>query len=292
MSTVIDITKPIQKELIWRVLEPILLGSFANLLVNIAFNPLNFSKWWSLSEFIVAILLCICITEINRLLERKIESYYSWTLEPAKRFLCNLFFLTLSVAFVVNVLGNLYVLAIGDSFYTFGEMVTINLMTFLMAFLLTIFRWTAHFFTKWKGAEVVLNESNTRFNSLIAELNEENEVITLTKSNRDYILNIIDVRMALLEFGVVKVYMSNDDFYVFNGSLSKLASLLPERLFFPVTRNMIVHKKTIHSISSASYGKIELQIEGVLSKSMTVHVSRLKASSFRKWYNSISGINS
>ena len=287
-----EITKLTQNKFVWRVLEPILLGSIANLLVNIAFNPLHFNRWWSLSEFVVAILLCAFITEINRLLEHKIENYYSWTLEPAKRFLCNLFFLTLSVAFVVNVLGNLYVLAIGDSFYTLGEMVTINLMTFLVAFLLTIFRWTTHFFTKWKGAEVVLNESNTRFNSLIAELNEENEMITLTKSNKDYILNIIDVRIALLEFGVVKAYMSKGDFYVFHGSLSRLASLLPERLFFPVTRNMIVHKKAIHSISSASYGKVELQIIGVSSKSMTVHVSRLKAASFRKWYNSSSAPNS
>ena|GEM_PF-2286648 len=268
----------------WRILEPILLGSLANIFVNIAFNPSNPDS--SLREFIVAILLCIPITELNRFIDIRLENKYSWTINPKKRFFYNLLYLTLSLIFSLNVLGNLYMWVVDYSFYEWHELLTINLITFFTAFLLTVFKWTAHFYRKWKITELDLNSSNEKFSELTSKLDTSKKSITLQKMNSQFKSSVEDIRIAKSEFEVVKVFMENGEFYIFNGTLSKLASLLPEHLFFPVTRNVLLHREMIISISSSTYGKILVEIKQISGGDNKLTVSRPKASTFRKWYNS------
>ena len=97
--------------------------------------------------------------------------------------------------------------------------------------------------------------------------------------------------MIKSQFGIVKVFMANDDWYVFEGTLTKLDPLLPEHLFFRATRNIIVHRQQILSISSASFGKILVKIKEPQTDDLAVFVSRLKAAAFRKWYHSSSPTN-
>ncbi|MEM9647195.1 MAG: hypothetical protein AAF969_01860, partial [Bacteroidota bacterium] len=77
----------------WRFAEPLLLGCFANILVNFIFKPNN--PDFILQEFITAIAFSILFTEINRFIDGKLELRIPWTRQLGKRFICQLSFLTL-----------------------------------------------------------------------------------------------------------------------------------------------------------------------------------------------------
>ena len=272
----------------WRILEPLLLGFSANLVVNIIFKPSEPSEWLSKTEFLVAFIFCIPITEVNRFVGIKLEAKYNWDIEIKKRFFYQLLYLTLILLFIVNVLGRVYHWFIGDAFYSNEEILIINLVVFIIALLLVIIKWAAQFYNKWKFSDSNLKKSNIELDQLLSKLEHTNRSIKLQRKSSDYITNIDTIRIAKSEFGIVKVYMENHEAFVFHGTLSKLASLLPEHLFFPVTRNMIIHYDKVISMSSSTYGKISIKIQDPDSKEEEVIVSRLKASKFRTWYNSSS----
>ncbi|WP_411030694.1 LytTR family transcriptional regulator DNA-binding domain-containing protein [Spongiimicrobium sp. 3-5] len=273
----------------WRLLEPILLGSVANMVVNFVFDPSN--PDFILKEFLVAIAFSVPITELYRLIDLRLEKKYSWTISPKKRFGYNLLYLTLALLFTINVLGNAYIVIIGDDFYTWQELLTINLITFFVALLLTLVKWTTHFYKKWKLTAMDLDKSDQKFNELSSKLDPKSHSIKLLRKNDEYISQVKDIRMAKSEFGVVKVFMVNGEFYIFHGTLSKLASLLPEELFFPVTRSLIIHHQIIISIASSTYGKVSVKVEEMDIDISNVTVSRPKASTFRKWYHSTLTLN-
>lgn len=266
----------------WRILEPVLLGVVANILINYIFNPSDPDS--NLDEFVVAILFSALITELNRFINGKLENKYSWTTAPDKRFMYNLFYLALSLFFILNVIGNIYMWLAHDSFYDWNEMLTINLITFLIALLLTIFKWTAHFYKRWRHTEQNLDVSNRKFNELSSKIDETDLLIDLQIGQKHLKTKSSDIKMGKSEFGITKVYKADDEFYIFQGTLSKLDSLLPDNMFFRATRDVILHRDTIVSISSASYGKVLLETNIINIGDLTV--SRPKASAFRKWYNS------
>lgn len=274
----------------WRVLEPLLLGFVSNLAVNIIFNPSAPSKWWSIEELIVAILFCTLITEANRFVEKKIESKYNWRTGAKKRFFYQLLNVAIILIFLVNVIGRIYHWLIDDEFYMLSEVIIINLIVFIITFFLVIFKWTSHFYKEWKTSQINLEKTNVKFEKLASKLQQTNESIKLRKKNSDHIVNAKDLRVIKSDFGVVKVFMINKEWYIFQGTLSKITSLLPENLFFPVTRNMIVHFEQIISLTSSTYGKIQVKLKDTNSTEIDITVSRLKASAFRKWYHSTSSI--
>jgi len=275
----------------WLIFETILLGFIANLLINIIFNPSNPDNWWSITELIVAILFCLPITLANRFIENKLEAKFNWTIDTRKRFFYQLLYVTIIILFIVNVIGRIYFLIIDDPFFTKSEILIINLVVFIITLLLVIFKWALHFYKKWKNSEVNFKETNLKFEELKFKLRSSNKSLRLQKQNRDYITSVEEVRQVKSEFGVVRVYMKNGDSYIFQDTLSKIASLLPENKFFHLTRNMIAHHKQIISIKSSTYGKVLVKLKDVNLEENEIFVSRLKASTFRKWYNSISSLN-
>ena len=275
----------------WLIVESILLGFIANLLINLFFNPGNPKDWWSIPELIIAILFCIPITFSNRVIENKLEAKFNWTTDTGKRFFYQLLYLTIIVLITVNVIGRIYHWIIEEPFYTNSEILIINLVVFIMTLLLVIFKWALHFYKKWKISEVNLKETNLKFEELRYKSRRSNKSLRLQKRNSDYIISVEEVRLVKSEFGVVRVYMKNGDSFFFKDTLSKIASLLPEDRFFQLTRNMIAHYTQIVSIESATYGKVLVRLKDVSFEENEIFVSRLKASAFRKWYNSISSSN-
>ena len=275
----------------FRISEPILLGFFSNLIVNIVFNPTEPNKWWSRQEIIVAIIFCTLITESNRFVEKKLETKYQWNVDTKKRFLFQLFYVSLILLFLVNVLGRIYHWLIGDEFYLLNEIIIINLIIFIITFFLVVFKWTSFFYKKWKTSEINLQENKVKIEKLSSNIKQANASIKVRKKNSDYFVKAENVRIVLSELGVVKVFTNTNESYTFNGTLNKISSLLPENLFFPVTRNSIVHHQQIISLTPSTYGKIEVKIKNNHSKESVITVSRLKAAAFRKWYHSTSSIN-
>jgi hypothetical protein len=275
----------------WRVAEPLFLGSLSNILINFIFNPSNPVNWWSSKEFIVAVLFCIPITESNRFIGNKLETKFNWVLHAKKRFIYQLLYVSIVILFFLNVIARVYLWILDDTFFARYEILIINLIVFLITLLLVIFKWAAHFLKRWKNSEANLKKTNLKFEELTSNIKRTNQSIKLRNKNNDYIKGVKEIRVVKIEYGIVRVFIRTSDTYVFNGTLSQMASLLPKNIFFQVSRNLIVHKEQITSITPSSYGKILVKLKEINSEEKEITVSRLKASAFRKWYNSTSSLN-
>lgn len=266
---------------VWRILQPVLLGSLANIIVNYVFNPSE--PDFFLDEFVVAILLSVPITELNFHIDRRLEKSYSWTRSFTKRFFLHLGLLTFCTLFVLNVIGNLYIwLTVGNDFYSFGEMLVINLSLFLVLFLMTFFNWGVSFYRKWKKTERTLEHSQMEIEKLSTNLKETSQEITFQQGKKQIKVAAAEVLIAKSEHGIVRVW-TKEGSAIFSGTLQNLQLALPDSLFFPVSRNVSVQREMIKSISSSTYGKVDVEIKDQHDK---ITVSRQKASSFRKWYKS------
>ena len=268
----------------WRIIEPILLGSIVNIIINAIFNPSDPALWWSKTEFVVAILFCTPITEINRFIEKKLTKKLR-VITSYKFFLYQLLILSFSMLLILNIFGRIYHWLISDEFYKWDEIFVINLIVFLISFLLVAFKWAIRFYKQLKITKGNLDKSNREVNKLSSKLNHSDQTVVLKKRQGDYNVKVNTIRIALIEYGSVKVFDCENVFYSYKGSLSELAELLPENLFYQVARNIIVHREVIKSISSLSYGKILIEINHYGSNIDEATVSRPKASSFRKWYH-------
>ncbi len=268
----------------WRVLEPIILGTIANITINYIFDPKN--PDFVLDEFLFAFVFATIVTEINHKINTRLDKKYSWTHNLGKRFSLHLAYLTITLLFLLNVIGNLYLWIIGDGFHTLREILIINLSVFVIALFLTFLKWSIHFYQNWRSTEHHLNDYTQKFDDLKSEIIKSEQMIELQKGNSLYKINASDIIYAKIEHGIVWVYFDKTNKGVFHGTLNNLKQLLPDYLFYQVNRNIVIHKDGILAISSSTYGKIDVELkEEVLGNSL-VTVSRPKASSFRKWYNS------
>ncbi len=269
----------------WRFLEPILLGSIANIVINFIFDPTN--PDFILKEFFVAIVFSAILTEINRLIDIKLDKKISWTQNLGKRFIYQLLYLTLTLLVLLNIIGNIYILVIGDDFYSIWEYVVINLCVFGVALLFTFLKWSMHFYKNWIQAERNLENTHEHLNELKSEFNKTNTQIELQKGNSLLRVKAENVELVQAELGIIWVYFDVEK-AVFPNTLANLVALLPKHLFFHATRNTIVRRDSIVSTSPSTYGKINLIVQSTLEGNTSITISRLKAASFRKWYNSSS----
>ncbi len=270
----------------WRFLEPLFLGCIANILINFIFKPNN--PDFILQEFVTAIAFSILVTEINRFIDGKLEHRIPWTRQLGKRFVYQLSFLTLTLLVILNGVGNLYIWLIGDDFYSIKELVIINLSVFLVALLLTLIKWAVHFYKNWKNAEHELDSSKETLNKIKVELDKSDTYVELQRGNENLRVSIADVIHAETQNGVVWVYYQVTR-AVYPGTLDSLTSHLPKHQFFLASRNAVVNKDSIVSISPSTYGKIDIGLMSPLEEHQ-ITVSRLKAAQFRKWYHSSSDL--
>lgn len=269
-------------QIFWRIIQPIVLGSVANIIVNFVFNPEN--PDFLLSEFLVAILLSAPITELNFHIDKNLETRYSWTRSFGKRFFYHLGFLTVCVLFVLNVVGNTYVWIIDDGFNTLKEMLIINTVLFIVLLLITFFNWGVSFYRGWKKTETNLELSKMELEKLNTNLNETSKEVTFQQGKKQVRVPVKEVLMAKSEHGIVRIW-TKEGSAIYTSTLQNLINILPKQLFFLVARNVILQREMIRSISSSTYGKINIEIRDMNDQ---ITVSRQKAASFRKWYNSTS----
>ncbi|WP_420601801.1 LytTR family transcriptional regulator DNA-binding domain-containing protein [Flagellimonas sp.] len=266
-------------------MEPVLLGSIANIVINFIFDPAN--PDFILKEFLVAIVFAAMLTEVNRMIELKLDKKVGWANNLGKRFFLQLIYLTITLLLLLNIVGNIYIWSIGDDFYSLRELITINLSVFVVAFILTFFKWSIHFYKNWVHAEYSLENTNKQLAELKSEFQKKEQQIELLKGNDILLVDVEDINFVKSELGIVWVYYDTDK-AVSQSSLLNLAELLPKHLFFHASRNSIIRRDMILSISPSTYGKISLNLKNVLDGNFSITISRLKAASFRKWYNSTS----
>ncbi len=265
-----------------RVFQPIILGSLSNIIVNYVFDPEN--PDFLVSEFIVAILLALPVTELNHYIDRRLEAHFSWTKSFKKRFIMHLGLLSISVLLVFNISGSLYVMVTSDEFLSLKEIIIINLVLFGVLFLISFFNWAYFFYQGWKKTESKLELSREKIKTLHTNYHQSTKDISLIKGKSQLIIPANELRFAKSEAGIVWV-KSSDTTAIYSGTLQSLMDELPDHLFFLATRGIILHREVIKSISPSSYGKIDLTVDG-LNNEVTVSIQ--KAAAFRKWYHSTS----
>lgn len=270
-----------------RIFEPILLGSISNIIVNYIFDP--YSSSFPFDEFITASILCIPITELNRYIDKRLESKTNWIKQPLKRFASHLALITLSLLIIINVFGNAYLLVTKIGLFSFKETIIINLVTLVMALFLTFFNWAVYFYFRWIGAENIASE-NARFaDELKPFIVKPVPMILIQKGTRKVRIEPQNICYAKIDLGIVRIYCFDGLSGIFQYSLAQLQTMLPEFLFFRITRDVIIHRDAIKSISSSTFGKIQVVTIDRNNINSTYNVSRPKAASFRKWYYCKSG---
>ncbi|SHG97446.1 LytTr DNA-binding domain-containing protein [Chryseolinea serpens] len=268
-----------------RILEPVFLGCTANVAINFLFNPNAFEI--IPSEFVAACILSIPITECNGYIDRRLERKITWLENPRKRLITHFLFISLLLLILLNMLGSGYMWIAQKGFFSWKELLVINLVTLCLAMTLTLVKWGTHFYTRWVRAESKASASAKMAEDLRKSMTGFPQSIEIQKGVSKINMEIQAIRMARIAFGTVRLYSSAGECGVFPGTLSQLAAQLPGYLFFQVTRDAILHREMISSISTSTFGKIQLTIKQPLDVGFTV--SRPKAAAFRKWYNSNSG---
>jgi len=154
--------------------------------------------------------------------------------------------------------------------------------------LLTILNWVIDFYQRWTKAELTIKGTEREIKQLKSQLSKSSSLIELKKGTAKFRIEVSNIRLAIHNFGFIKVHTEKNEQGIFSGTLSELADKLPLHLFFQATRNTILHRDIIVSVAPAAYGKLQLTIKESLVKNSELKISRLKAAGFRKWYNSSS----
>jgi hypothetical protein len=277
-----------RRELFWRIAQPIFLGLFSSLLINYIFHPSSMEFLWS--EFVEACVLSVPITELNRLIDRQLEKQIHWKQNPIKRFLIHLLLLSICLVVTLNVVGNAYLWIAGKGFFTGKQMVIINVVTLVLAVLLTFITWAIYFYKNWLAADVSAELATRLASELRQKIVQPEKFIEVQKGSSQLKVQLQNVRLAKIESGIVRIYSVAGENGIFNGTMTQLNSLLPDHLFFQISRDALLHQGLIQKVTSSTYGKIELTIAVGYGSEPSFTVSRPKAAAFRKWYNGNSAL--
>ena len=261
-----------------------MLGSVANVVVNFIFTP--DSNHLDIDEFFIASILFIPITELNRFIDKQLERKIKWLEYPKKRIATHLLILTLCLLISLNILGNAYMFIFENGFFTLKETVIINLVSLGVTILLTFVNWAVHFYFRWIGAENIAFENASLVKDLRKIITQPILTTEIQKGPKKINIVLKNIHYAKIDYGAVRIYCNDGESGFFTGSLSQLEALLPNYLFFRITRDAIIHREAIKSISSSTFGKIQLIVKEKNNTHTTYNVSRPKASTFRKWYYS------
>lgn len=269
--------------------ESIVLGSLSNIVINFILNPLK--PDFILNEFLVASFLSIPIVLYNQIINLNLEHAYSWKIQPTKRIFYHFTLLALILLLSINLLGNVYLAIVENGYFDFKELVIINLLTLIVAGLLTIFRWTKYFYKRWLSTDLHLYQTQKELDSLKKLEQFSIQKIELQKGTQQYFVEVHEILWAKTEDGIVWVALKNGNHFINKNTLSQLMQMLPESQFFLVSRNVIVSKELISNISPSTYGKVSLTLKDSIRGEKHLTVSRPKAATFRKWFNSNSTCN-
>ena len=277
-------------ELKSRILEPVLFGVLANILINFCFNPQN--PDFIASEFFIAILLATTITETNRIVDTRLNARLNWLTSFKKRLLYHIIFLSTLLLVLLNTLGHSYMWLSGETFHSLDELVLINILALGTAIIMSFVKWGIFLHQNWYKTTEDLKFNTKKIEDLNDQLCKTSSFIELIKGNDTIKLSIESIRIVELEFGMISVFDQENKIGIYKGSLYTIEELLPDQLFFRASRNIIIHKDTIKKITTSTYGKIDITLLPInLLSDKKITISRLKASTFRKWHsNSITNL--
>jgi hypothetical protein len=132
-----------------------------------------------------------------------------------------------------------------------------------------------YYYFSWKNSEINFQKNNKlKTNGFNVKVGTKNIKIALSEINGFFV-----------EDGLTYIIVNDSKSYIIDSSLDSLELKLPIELFFRVNRKFILHRNSIISFKRIENNKLLIltQVEIVLLPN-EVFISRLKAPSFKKWF--------
>ena len=120
----------------------------------------------------------------------------------------------------------------------------------------------AYYYQQWRITEFKLQKSEDDLSEIKAHQQVAATPIQMNKGRKKINIQASDILMASVKNGITFITTNTQyksGFY--QGTLTELQSLLPADIFFLARRNIIIRKETSQSLSSADFGKIELELK-------------------------------
>lgn len=256
----------------WQRISILLLGITANLLINAVLDykyqrPLIS---FSLEEYINAIIAAYVFLKGTRWIARKLDKEVPWAAGVRKRLILQL---TLQLLYIVVALNSLLVsitYVFYGGFYTWDELVLINVCVVSLTFFFSSIDSGIYFFHNWKT-----------LSKKPGQVAGKSLQISLGKTQ--HLIKQSDIQLAISISASSYVITSTGKKLLYPKSLDALMSNLEPMHFFRANRQIIVNRIVIKAVKSLEHGKIEVTLRSAQGLPESVTVSRIKAAEFRRW---------
>ncbi|MBO3696987.1 LytTR family DNA-binding domain-containing protein [Roseivirga sp. E12] len=275
---IISIILPLVKVIKWKWVSIVLLGISCNTLVNVIFDYKHQRPLVSVSfeEYVNAIIASWILLSTTRWVSKKVEVKFPWRDGITRRLVrqVSLQFLLVIVLLNALVIGITYFFYGG--FYSFDELMVINLSMVTLTVIFTLIDTGMDFSRNW----AITSTKSNRDDSL------STKPIYVTLGKVRHLLKQENIRCATSESGSVMILTDEDRRLVYPHSLDALMKSLDESSFFRANRQTILSHKTVKSIKALDHGKIEVSLTPACKNISSVTISRTRASAFRSWLKS------
>jgi len=259
----------------WTWISSVLLGISVNTVINLIFDY-KYQRdlvSTSLEEYLNAILAAHLLLSGTRWISRKLDKSHPWKQGVIKRLLWQV-----GSQFIFIVLGlNTLVIGITHAFYGGGysldEMMVINISMITLTILFSGIDSSIYFFKNWNSDSI--NQSLA--NGL------EAKPILVSLGKKKHIVEQSEIKFALSQSGLTLIHTRDGRKMPYTQSLEQLYSGLDQCIFFRANRQVILNRNIVKSYKSLPYGKLEVEVSCEELDSQQVHISRTRATEFRKW---------
>ncbi len=258
----------------WKWVSIVLLGISCNTLVNVIFDYKYQRPLVSVSfeEYVNAIIAAWILLSTTRWVAAKMDTNFPWEKGIAKRLIRQI---SIQFALVILLL-NLLVIGITyffyGGFYSFDELMVINLSMITLTIIFTLIDTGRDFSRNWTPSREKQSSAN--------------KSIYMTLGKVRHLVKQESIRCAVSESGSVIIMTDEDRKLVYPHSLDALMKSLDTQDFFRANRQTILSHKIVKSIKALDHGKIEASLSPSCRDLNTVTISRTRASDFRSWLKS------
>lgn len=264
----------------WKWISIILLGITANLLINAVLDykyqrPL---VSFSLEEYFNALVGAFVFLKGTRWITRVLDKRMSWADGVSKRLITQLVLQLVYIIVSVNVLLIAITYFIYGGFYSFEDLMLINVSVVSITFFFSAIDTGIYFFNNWKQ---VSRRPQTSPSTVSHE-----KPIQISLGKVHHLVPQQDIQCAVSQAGSVMIITRDERKLVYSDSLDALMKNLDPTYFFRANRQIILNHGLIKSIRPLDHGKIEASLKPVNGQAQEVVISRTKAAEFRRWLKS------
>lgn len=262
----------------WKRVSIVLLGISCNTLVNVIFDYKYQRPLVSVSfeEYVNAIIAAWVLLSTTRWVAKKMDISFPWQNGIAKRLVRQIPIQFTLVIILLNVLVIGITYFFYGGFYSFDELMVINLSMITLTLIFTLIDTGMDFSRNW-------THSHER---TIQAQSSPKKPIYVTLGKVRHLVKQESIRCAVSESGSVIILTDEDRKLVYPYSLDSLMKLLDTKDFFRANRQTILNHKVVKSIKALDHGKIEASLSPSFKSLAAVTISRTRASDFRRWLKS------